>query len=96
VSTGADGERDALAAMREQYQERRMARMRRRQWKWALAMGVFWALLAAAQWLVGGDPVLRWGWTGVAVLQLVAAVLTWRRVRRAAVPTPGTSRAPGR
>jgi hypothetical protein len=82
VTTDADGERDALAAMREQYQERRTARMRRRQWKWTLGMGVFWALFAAAQWLVGDDPVLRWGWTGLAVVQLLAAALLWRRVRR--------------
>ena len=81
MTSDAEMDRAARQALREQYQQRRMARFRRRQWKWALAMAVLWAVLAGLSWLDGVDPVLRWVHTGAAVLQLVAAAFLWRRGR---------------
>ena len=91
-----DDDPDSAQARRDARWAAYQAQSRRAAQKFQLALAPLWMIGAVVWWLVGdADPVVRWLYTGLGVLQLGVAVYLWRELRRTR-PDPGTPKAPGR
>jgi hypothetical protein len=76
---------------------RYQAESRRTAAKVQLGLCVVWVVLAILWWAMGdGDSLVRWIYTGLGALAIVAACFHWRVLRRPLPPAPGKREAPGR